>query len=74
VRQIFLSLSRIGFTGATAELEKLIPGATLALGIVYVGKPSEKLPKDGANPRWFQLACPNISRLSAPILLSLRTG
>jgi hypothetical protein len=30
-------LSLIGFTGATTELEKLIPGATIALGILYWG-------------------------------------
>jgi len=24
------------------ELEKLIPGATIALGILYLGKPNEK--------------------------------
>ncbi|WP_445245809.1 hypothetical protein [Microcoleus sp. OTE_8_concoct_300] len=36
-------------------MEKLIPGATTALGILYLGKPSEKLPTDAVNQRWFQL-------------------
>jgi hypothetical protein len=43
-------LSLIGFTGATTELEKLMPGATIALGILYLGKPSEK-PTDAVNPQ-----------------------
>jgi hypothetical protein len=34
----------------TTELEKLIPGATIALGILYLGKPSEK-PTDAVSPR-----------------------
>ncbi|CBN55027.1 hypothetical protein OSCI_1460003 [Kamptonema sp. PCC 6506] len=33
----------------TTELEKLIPGATIALGILYLEKPSEKLPTDAVN-------------------------
>jgi hypothetical protein len=34
---------------ATTELEKLIPGATIAPGILYLGKPSEKLPTNAVN-------------------------
>jgi len=32
-------------------MEKLIPGATIALGILYLGRPSERLPTDAVDWR-----------------------
>ena len=47
----------------TTELEKLIPGATIALGILYLSKPSEKLPTGVLNPQWFQERLPKYCTL-----------
>ena len=67
----FSQIKPDGIYLTTTELEQLLPGATTALGILYLGKPSEKLPTDAVNQRWFQLVGQNISRLANSILLSL---